>query len=394
MTPSSRAQAAIELLDEIIAAARDGGAAADVLLSRYFKARRYAGSKDRRAVRDLVYAAIRRCGERPASGRAAMLALAREDTALAALFDGSAHGPAAIGADEQPAPASVVPGWIVPHLVPLIDDAEQAALLERAPLDIRVNRLKADRASVLAALPDAAEVPGFADALRLPEGFAVESAPLWREGWFEVQDAGSQMIAAALAARPGELVVDLCAGAGGKTLALAADMAGRGRIIAADTSRPRLDRLPERAARAGAGNIETRLLDPKKETAALADLAGLADAVLVDAPCSGTGTWRRNPEARWRMTEDRLARLGAEQARILDIAAALVRPGGRLVFAVCALTQAEGPGQVDAFLARQRGWRALAMPLSAGRVCGQGRLLSPAHDGTDGFFMAALVRDE
>lgn len=393
MTPSARMQAAIELLDEIIAAARDGGAAADTLLARYFKARRYAGSKDRRAVRDLVYAAIRRAGERPASGRAAMIGLAQGDPTLATLFDGGPHGPVPVAPDEEATPASAIPGWIVPHLVPLIDAAEQAALLERAPLDLRVNQLKAQMPGVRAALPEAVEIAGFPDALRMPEGFAIEGAPLWREGWIEVQDAGSQMIAALCAAQPGDLVVDLCAGAGGKTLALAAAMAGQGRLIAADTSRPRLDRLPERAGRAGAAFIETRLLDPKKETAALADLTGQADAVLVDAPCSGSGTWRRNPEARWRLTPDRLDRLVSEQSRLLDIAAVLVRPGGRLVYAVCALTKAEGPAQVEAFLARSPGWGADTPVPSAGRICGHGRLLSPAHDGTDGFFMAVLVRE-
>jgi 16S rRNA (cytosine967-C5)-methyltransferase len=128
-------------------------------------------------------------------------------------------------------------------------------------------------------------------------------------------------------------VIDLCAGAGGKTLALAADMNAKGRLIGADTSRPRLFRLPDRASRAGADNIEILLLDPMREAPALASLVGKADVVLVDAPCSGTGTWRRNPEARWRLTPERLARLVGEQARILDLAAALVRPGGRLVYA-------------------------------------------------------------
>lgn len=391
MTPSARVQAAVDLLDAIIVAARDGGAAADTLIARYFKERRYAGSKDRRAVRDFVYAAIRRAGERPDTGRAAMVGLARADTALAALFDGSAHGPAPITSDEPGSAAAPLPAWIIAHLSPLVTTDEHSALLDRAPLDIRVNTLRADMGSVRAALPDAMPVPGFPDALRLPEGFAVEGAPLWQQGAIEVQDAGSQLIAAACAAQPGYTVIDLCAGAGGKTLALAVQMGGRGRLIAADMSRARLARLPERAERAGAV-VETRLLDMGHEARALSDLAELADVVLVDAPCSGTGTWRRNPEARWRLTPARLDRLVREQARIFDFAAPLVRPGGRLVYAVCALTHAEGAGQVDAFMARHAGWTIEPIPAQAGRVCGPGRLLTPAHDGTDGFFMAALVR--
>jgi 16S rRNA (cytosine967-C5)-methyltransferase len=392
MTPSARAQAAIELLDMIIEAARDGGAAGDTLISRYFASRRYAGSKDRRAVRDLVYAAIRRSGDRPRSGRAAMLGLVEDQPDLAFCFDGSAHGPALIGPDEVASPAALLPAWIVPCLSDLIDAQEQSVLLDRAPLDIRVNRLKGTKEDALSALPQAQPIAGFPDALRLPEGFALEKIEIWASGLVEVQDAGSQMIAAACEARAGMIVIDLCAGAGGKTLALAADMQAQGRLVACDTSRPRLSRLPERAERAGAGNVETLLLNPHQEAQALASLAGLADVVLIDAPCSGTGTWRRNPEARWRLTPERLAALVQEQARILDFAAPLVKQGGRLVFAVCALTQAESKGQVEAFLSRHSGWNIHLVAMEHGRSYGAGRLLSPAHDGTDGFFMAVLVR--
>ncbi|MBB3926434.1 16S rRNA (cytosine967-C5)-methyltransferase [Sphingobium jiangsuense] len=392
MTPAARVQAAIDLLDEIIAAARDGGAAADTLIARYFKARRYAGSKDRRAVRDLLYRAIRRCGDRPASGRAAMLGLAADDPALAALFDGSPHGPAPIGAEEERAPASLLPGWIAPHLPACIDADEQAALLGRAPLDLRVNRLKADAAQMRSAFPDAETFPAIPDALRLPEGGAVERSPAWRDGLVEIQDIGSQIIAMASGARPGMTVIDLCAGAGGKTLALAAMMEGRGRLIAADINRDRLARLPERAARAGAGFVEPLLLDAGREAEALAPLHGAADAVLVDAPCSGTGTWRRNPEARWRLTPQRLTRICRDQAHILDFAAALVKPGGRLAYAVCSIADDEGRAQIDTFLQRHSGWTVERPPLPLGREHGYGRLLTPAHDGTDGFFIATLLR--
>ncbi|WP_156679198.1 RsmB/NOP family class I SAM-dependent RNA methyltransferase [Sphingomonas profundi] len=391
MTPAARAQAAIELLDAIVAAAAGGGAAADTLIARFFKTRRYAGSKDRRAVRELVYAAIRRAGERPASGRAALLGLAADDTLVAAAFDGSPHGPAPIEADEVPASAGTAPAWLVEALGETLAADELPHLLARAPLDLRVNRLKTDRARVLAALPEAVAGAHAADAVRLPEGLAVEALPIWADGWIEIQDEGSQLIAEACRAAPGTTVIDLCAGAGGKTLALAAAMADRGRLIACDTDRARLSRLAPRAVRAGATIVGTRLLDPGREAAALDDLAGGAAVVLVDAPCSGTGTWRRNPEARWRLTPQRIARLVNTQARLMDVAAALVAPGGALVYAVCSLLAAEGQAQAEAFLARAPGWSA-EDPFAAGRPHGPGRLLTPAHDRTDGFFVARFTR--
>ena len=197
------------------------------------------------------------------------------------------------------------------------------------------------------------------DALRLPAGTAAESWPEFAQGLFEVQDTGSQLACAALAVQPGESVIDLCAGAGGKTLALAAALENRGHLLACDIDRPRLSRLPERAARAGA-IAETRLLDPDREAAMLADWAGRADAVLIDAPCSGTGTWRRNPEARWRLSPNAIARYAATQARLLRVAADLVRPGGRLTYIVCSLLDAEGADGVAAF-AEERGVRGVAV---------------------------------
>ncbi|MET0371907.1 MAG: RsmB/NOP family class I SAM-dependent RNA methyltransferase [Sphingobium sp.] len=389
MTPSARVQAAIELLDAIIASARDGGPAADTLIARYFKERRYAGARDRRAVREYVYAAVRRAAERPENGRVAMVGLARETAEIAALFDGSAHGPAPIADGEPGADAAAVPEWIVPLLADMV---EQDALLGRAPVDLRTNRLKATPAQVAALIPEARPVPGLPDALRLPEGAAIEQQQAWKDGLVEVQDAGSQVIAAACGAAPGMTVIDLCAGAGGKTLALAAAMRGEGVLVAADSIRSRLARLGPRAERAGATFIETLLLDQGHEAGALSSLKGAADVVLVDAPCSGTGTWRRNPEARWRLTPARLDRLVAEQARILDFAAPLLAPGGALVYAVCALTKREGREQVDGFLRRHAGWTAEPLETGIGRPFGAGLLLTPGHDGTDGFYVARLRR--
>ena len=380
MTPAARTQAAIELLDAVIAAARDEGAAADTLIARYLAQRRYAGSKDRRAVRELVYAAIRALGERPATGRVAMVALAREDEALAATFDGSRHGPAPIATDEPAALRGVAPAWLEAALdASGLDAGERLALVDRAPLDVRLNALRP-----APDLQEAEAIAGLPNARRLPAGF--DLAP--HAGAVEVQDAGSQAVTLAAQAAPGMTLLDLCAGAGGKTLALAAAMQNRGHILAADVDRARLSRLAPRAAAAGVTIAETRLLDPGREAEALAGVA--ADVVLVDAPCSGTGTWRRNPEARWRLTSARLERLVATQARLLDLAADHVRPGGALTYIVCSLLDAEGPAQVAAFLDRRPGWSAEAPDLPLGRAHGAGWRLTPAHDGSDGFFVARL----
>jgi 16S rRNA (cytosine967-C5)-methyltransferase len=392
MTPSARLQAAIELLDAIIIATRDKGASADRIASAFFAARRYAGSKDRRAIRELTWSAIRRLGERPDHARAAFVAMADDDAALAAMFDGAGYGAAAITADETRAKGGPLPHWLLPHFSALLDASEQSALLERAPLDVRVNALRTSRDAVLADLPDAQILAQTPYGLRLPTGFALDGHELLQSGKVDIQDLGSQLIAQACKAEPGMTVLDLCAGAGGKTLALAADMQGQGRLIAADTNRDRLSQLPHRSTRAGADYIQTILLNPGKETAILSDFAGVCDVVLVDAPCSGSGTWRRNPETRWRLDERELGRLVSEQARLLDIATELVRPGGHLVYAVCSLLAVEGKRQIESFLGRQAGWQAVEMTISAGRPDGSGRLLTPAHDGCDGFYLARLQR--
>lgn len=208
MTPAARVQAAIELLDQIIYAAKSKGAPADRLIANYFKQRRYAGSKDRRAVRELVYAAVRVCGPIPVGGRAAMLRLAEQDDTIAALFDGSAHGAAAIGDEEKPAPDGVAPDWLTQALTASgIDQNEAAALLDRAPLDIRVNTLKADRTGI--ELPETGEPLAASQALRFSTGTSVEQWPAYRDGRIEVQDHGSQLVCEAFSARPGETVVDL-----------------------------------------------------------------------------------------------------------------------------------------------------------------------------------------
>jgi 16S rRNA (cytosine967-C5)-methyltransferase len=383
MTPAARVQAAIEIVDSVIASARDDGPPADALVAAYFKQRRYAGSKDRRAVRELVFQAIRRSGELPVSGRAALLAIAPDQ------FDGSVHGPAARAEGEEPAPERLIPRWLELELSPLVGSTEWPALLERAPLDLRVNGARARREDVAAQIEGASPTPLSPWGLRLPPDSRIDDHPAYAEGLAEVQDEGSQLIALACQAADGMTVLDLCAGAGGKALALAAAAPGA-RIIASDTNRQRLSRLAPRAERAGA-EIETILLDGGKEAFQLSGVQGQCDIVLVDAPCSGSGTWRRNPEGRWRLTPERLDRLAALQSRLLDLAAPLVRPGGTLVYAVCSILAREGAGQAAAFLGRRSSWTAQDALDGMGRRDGVGRLLTPAHDSTDGFFVASFA---
>ncbi len=376
MTPAARVQAAIDILDLIIASVRDNGAAADTIIASWFKTHRFAGSGDRRAVRDLIYRAIRTFGDVPKSGRAAMIGLTTVSPELAVLFDGSAHGPCAIGASERGAVPCLLPGW----LARIIPEAEHQALMQRAQFDVRVNTLKTSRSALLPMLAGAEPIEGTANGLRLPDTIPLATRPELN-GLIEVQDAGSQMICDACQAMPGQTIIDLCAGAGGKTLSLAADMAGQGMLYACDTDRGRLSRLIPRAHVAGASFVQTRMLNPKRETDLLADLVDSADTVLVDAPCSGTGTWRRNPELRWRLTHARLDAVIRLQAYLIDLAATLVSPGGALVYAVCSLIGEEGQAQVDAFLRHRTGWR-----------LDMARTLTPSVDRTDGFFVARLVR--
>ncbi|WAT18162.1 RsmB/NOP family class I SAM-dependent RNA methyltransferase [Aurantiacibacter sp. MUD11] len=391
MTPAARVQAAIEILDGVIAAARHNGAPADRLVAEWFRTHRFAGSKDKRAIREHVYDAIRACGPVPQTGRAAMLGLAEEQPELRELFDGSQYGPAAIGEGEEPAEGGVAPEWLEDRLIASDnsqDDAE--ALLGRAPLDVRINTLKTDTAP--ADLPEAGEpLPGV-KGLRFPTGTQIAAWKAYEDGLIEVQDHGSQLACMAVGAQPGETVIDLCAGAGGKTLALAAAMANEGTLVAADTDRRRLSQLGPRAERAGARIAAEVLLDPGKELEALAEWEGKADRVLVDAPCSGTGTWRRNPEARWRLDERELSRLVKVQSHLLEIASKLVKPGGSITYVTCSLLDEEGAQQVEKFLAANPDWQAQDPGLPLGTARGPGVRLLPSRDGTDGFFIARIAK--
>jgi 16S rRNA (cytosine967-C5)-methyltransferase len=389
MTPAARLQAAIEILDQVIESVREDGPPADSLVTRYFKTRRYAGSKDRRAVRELVFRAIRAVAERPGNGRAAVLALAQVDTELVELF-GEPRGPEPIVSGEAIAEQGAVPGWLSSELSPLVDPAEWPALLERAPVDLRVNTARARRDDLISVFQSAVPTPLSPWGIRLPPDSRVDDHPAFANGLVEVQDEGSQLIALACKPESDQHIIDLCAGAGGKSLALAA-AAPAAIILATDSNRSRLSNLSPRADRAGA-RIETRLLDPPNEVEQLSDWRAKADVVLVDAPCSGSGTWRRNPEGRWRLTPVRLGRLTSLQKQLLDIASELVRPGGAIVYAVCSLLSREGAGQIQDFLSRRSSWSVEETPIAAGRLDGAGRLLTPGHDATDGFFVARLVR--
>jgi 16S rRNA (cytosine967-C5)-methyltransferase len=389
MTPAARVQAAIEVLDEVIASARDDGPPADTIVTRYFKHRRYAGSKDRRAVRELVFRAIRRSAQRPEIGRAAILGLAKDEPGMLELF-GQPRGPEPAKDAEAATEQGFVPDWLVPHLSHLVGEDEWPALLERAPVDLRANAARVTREELLTELPGAVPTPLSAWGIRLPPDSHVDDQPAYQAGLFEVQDEGSQLIALACAPQAGQRILDLCAGAGGKSLALAA-AAPDTHILATDSNRQRLSKLAPRAERAGA-RIETRLLSPPSELDELADWKGQADIVLVDAPCSGSGTWRRNPEGRWRLTPERLDRVVALQQRLLGLGAELVKPGGVLVYAVCSLLSREGAGQIERFLAGRSSWISEETPIAAGRSDGAGLLLTPGHDGTDGFFVARFRR--
>ncbi|MBI1179629.1 MAG: MFS transporter [Alphaproteobacteria bacterium] len=422
MRPGARIQAVIDLAGAVGQAARAGGAPADVILRDYFRPRRYAGSKDRRAVADLLFAVLRRRVEldwrldADADARlAVLLHLCLEGETvqrLAALFAGDDHAPAPPSADEAAALEAAArrdlyhapawarlnfPEWLQPSFERRFGDrleAEMAALDGRAPLDLRVNTLRGTVEQALAALPGASQGGLLATALRLPPGHDISHEAIYLKGVVEIQDEASQAGAALAGAAPGLQVLDLCAGGGGKALAMAARMASRGQIFAYDADPKRLERMRPRAKRAGATNIQY-------VRAAAALPAGM-DRVVLDVPCSGTGTWRRSPELRTRLTPDRLEGLVRLQDELLDRGAALVGPGGRLVYMTCSLLPEEDEDRVAAFLDRNGGFRAVpygdAWPAEEGAppatlsAVPDYLVLSPASHRTDGFFVAVLQR--
>lgn len=348
------------------------------------------------------------------------LGLGNTPAQLAALFTGRNGDPTALTEPERvllgklqgkpidhpamPEPLRVeCPDWALAPLQRRFGTAfgpEMAAMLTGAPRDLRVNTLKSNRPAMLSALRAmglrAAPTPLAPQGIRLDESLSLARLPMLKSGEVEIQDEGSQLVALLVDAHPGERVVDFCAGAGGKTLAMAAQMANKGHIVACDVMEGRLKRAAERFRQAGVHNVQTRLLSSETDKWVKRHKAGF-DRVLVDAPCSGTGTWRRNPDARWRaMAESRLDDLLPLQAKILTSAARLVRPGGRLVYATCSLLIEENEDQVAAFLAAHPDFEIVPLASAAPDLTGSAHpdflSLTPAQHDTDGFFAAVLQR--
>jgi 16S rRNA (cytosine967-C5)-methyltransferase len=430
MTPGARASAAIEVLEDIARRKRPGAEA----LKDWGLAHRFAGSGDRAAIGNLVFDALRtRASSAYAMGDDSPRALVlrtlvsgwkETPEAVAALADGSRFAPAPLSQAELAGLERDVPSNAPAHLRgdypewlrPLFERAfgaraaeEAAALAMRAPIDLRANTLKATREKVLNALRrfDAAPTPYSPVGVRIAPGSGpsrsphVEAEPGHGKGWYEVQDEGSQLATLLSGAHPREQIIDLCAGAGGKTLQLAADMDNTGQLYAYDADRLRLRPIFERLKRAGVRNAQVL---PAGDANALAQLEGKMDCVVIDAPCTGSGVWRRRPDAKWRLTPRMLEARLAEQRAVVDQGAALVKPGGgRLAYITCSVLPPENREQVDAFIARFPEFRLVpwqglweqaltpAPPPSAGDST-KTLLMTPSSFGTDGFYVAVLER--
>jgi 16S rRNA (cytosine967-C5)-methyltransferase len=431
MTPGARLSAAIEVIADIEARRRP---AVDALKD-WGLVHRFAGSADRAAIAGLVYDALRRRAssayimgdQRPRAVLLGMLLLERklDCEAIAARADGGRFAPTPLSAEERarlgaadlsgapPWVAGDYPQWLDPYLARVFGEeriAECVALATRAPLDLRVNALKAERETACDALAHLHPAPtrwspvGLRIALDADaKNPAIHAEPAFIKGIVEVQDEGSQLAALLCGAKAGQQVIDLCAGAGGKTLAVAAMMENRGQIYATDSDKRRLAPIHERIERAGVHNVQIRT--PRAQENLLVDLEGRADLVLIDAPCTGIGTWRRNPDAKWRVRPGALALRVEEQAELLDRAATLVKPGGRIAYVTCSLIAEENGDQVRGFLGRRRDF-AIVPPAEvtsaleerghvfrhAALVSEEGVLMTPHRTDTDGFYLAVLIR--
>src|SRR6476660_1292996 len=431
MTPAARLSAAIELI-ETIDAQRVPAAKA---LKEWGTAHRYAGSGDRAAISGLIWDVLRRrassvwimSDDTPRARVLGMLKVERglDVDAIAALCDGGRFAPQPLTEGERAALASCslenapahiagdYPEWLDGHLAQVFGDdrvAEATAMASRAPLDLRVNTLKAGREKILSSLAHlgAKPTPWSPIGLRIELGADARNPGIHAEeafikGAIEVQDEGSQLAALLSAARPGEQVIDLCAGAGGKTLALAAMMQGKGRLIATDHDKRQLAPIYERLSRAGVHNADIR--PPRGDGDTLGDIRASADLVLIDAPCTGTGTWRRNPDAKWRMRPGALEVRLKDQAEVLDRGAALVKPGGRIAYVTCSVLPPENGAQIRSFMARHPEFSVVppAQTMSvlwdkaddfekAALPSAEGWLMTPRRTGTDGFFVSVLKK--
>jgi 16S rRNA (cytosine967-C5)-methyltransferase len=441
VTPGARVQEAIELLQAIDTTPK---APADRVASGYFRSRRYVGAKDRAAIQGIVYDVLRRRAQldwwlsrvgiaEPTPRGRVLACLAKithwsgEDIDTA--FSGDRFTPAhltpaegvalrrltggrkpasgeAIDHPDQPAEVrGNVPGWVAPALSAAFGDRlgdELRALLAPATVDLRVNALKTSRDEALSRLrsegvtaePTALSPLGLRLVGRKPLG----ETGSFKDGLYEIQDEGSQLVALLVDAKPGMRVVDFCAGAGGKALAIAAGMDNKGHVVACDVSAKRLEASGKRLRRAGVHNVERKLLEDESDKWVKRHKHAY-DRVLVDAPCTGIGTWRRNPDGRWSLDPKDLEELVPKQARILASAARLVKPGGRLVYATCSLLPAENEAQVASFLAANPDFALVPLEtlwpsIAAGNPPCDGPYLqlTPARHGTDGFFAAVLER--
>ncbi|HFC04482.1 MAG TPA: RsmB/NOP family class I SAM-dependent RNA methyltransferase [Rhizobiales bacterium] len=428
MRLSGRLSAAIEVLDDIFARHNSAAAA----LHEWGRAHRFAGSGDRSAIGNLVYDALRQKSTLAArmgadTSRALVLAVAGtvwglevEEIAEAAA---EKFGPGPLSDDEKTALKTPIEGkqhywvdgnfpqWIGPAFKNCFGDeaaAQGNALSRRAPVDLRVNTLKTSRKDLLAefAKHGAIEGPLSPNCVRIPPPHGQNRSPnveieaAHGKGWFEVQDAASQIVSLLAGAEPGHTVVDLCAGAGGKTLAMAASMNGQGSIYAWDRDKRRLRPIFERIARAGVENVE---VIPADQPQMLEDLAGKADVVFLDAPCSGTGSWRRKPDAKWRFRNSTLDQRIKDQQEVLESGAKLVKPGGKLVYVTCSVLPQENTDQITAFLSQRKEFSLVPYPEVWKRTIGtepplsaDGKkatlLLTPATHDTDGFFIAIMER--
>ena len=430
MTPAAQLQAIVEILEKL----EKNPSAADKLVREWGRAHRFAGSHDRKAITARLYAVLRSQGRlswrtRSNSPRLLVFAsLVDEGTNLEeldALCNGAVHHPAPLSIDERAAltslPDETMPLWARANVPPFLEESlkralgedlerEILALNERAPLDLRVNTLKTSRANAIEALVaqghSASPCPYSPYGLRFVPGAPIDRTPLYENGDIEIQDEGSQLAALiALGGPATQQVVDYCAGAGGKSLAMASAMANRGQIHASDTDKSRLNRLELRKTRAGTRNLQIH----PPFSLGLA-IPGGADLVLLDVPCSGSGAWRRNPENRWRLTPERFKEHCARQGELLEEGARLVKPGGRLAYVTCSLFREENEDQIGAFLQRHADFKAVpaleawaaALPdvappaslmqtFSESGASGAIRLY-PGRDGTDGFFICILKR--
>jgi len=429
MTPAARVAAAIEIIADIESRRRPAG---DVL-REWGQGHRFAGSKDRTAIAGIVWDTLRvkssaawlMAGDSPRAQVLGALARARglDVSAVAALCTGDRHAPAPLSdhererlilSDVSDAPAHVqgdYPEWLAGQLAEAWGDRaaqEGHALSQRAPVDLRANLLKSTREDVLKELDHlgAQPTPHSPWGVRIAVGAdgrqpALSAEPAYARGFVEVQDEGSQLAALLTGAHGGQQVLDLCAGGGGKTLALAAMMENKGQIYATDRDGRRLAPIWDRMERAGVRNVQVRA--PKGPQDILGDLEGACDLVLLDAPCTGVGTWRRNPDAKWRVRPGALEQRRAEQDAVLRDAARFTKKGGRIAYVTCSVLRAENEARVEAFLAANADFlpvdmahaaRKAGVPELAERVStlGPGLRLSPATTGTDGFYVALLAR--